>query len=156
MSQGSEEGFEPVQLWLESAQEKRKSTAGNERLFSHIFATQITDVAKRAAAQGNCKVVQFGFFFCCHQWRNLSWRNTFNIEGFTVTQAGCYSHPLQEKYIGKCNSLKGNSSWKSILYYLEDQNVWHELDKWLWRRLCALLFFCHLSKDTKAPSRAAW
>lgn len=86
MSQGSEEGFEPVQLWLESAQEKRKSTAGNERLFSHIFATQITDVAKRAAAQGNCKVVQFwGFFFAAisdETWaeetrstsRGLKWR----------------------------------------------------------------------------------
>lgn len=41
-------GFEPVQLWLESAQEK--TPQGMKGCFSHIFATQITDMAMRAGA----------------------------------------------------------------------------------------------------------
>lgn len=49
-SAGGMGGFETVQLWLESAQEKKKTPQGMRGCFSHIFATQISDMAMRAGA----------------------------------------------------------------------------------------------------------
>lgn len=161
-------------IWASSAlvrkkKKKKKHTAGNERLFPHIFATQITDVAKRAAAQGNCKLVQCLFVFLLPSVTKPELKEHVRRRGVTVTQAGCYSHPRQNR---QDNHRKNVTLWRET--HLE--NLFHIM----WRvktpgmswisgseDVC-IFFFCaavvsNLSKDTilvwicvgSAPSRAA-
>lgn len=82
-------GFEPVFgfVWNQLRKKKKKTPQGVRGCFSHIFATQITDMAMRAGAEGSREVVR-----SLPTATESELEEMFDIEGWSDA-AGChYSH----------------------------------------------------------------
>ena len=168
MSRGSEEGFEPVQLWLEKR--KRKSTPqGMRGCFLISLQHRLQTWQRELLLRGTVNLSSVCFVFLLPSVTKPELKEHVGRRGVTVTQAGCYSHPRQNR---QDNHRKNVTLWRET--HLE--NLFHIM----WRvktpgmswisgseDVC-IFFFCaavvsNLSKDTilvwicvgSAPSRAA-